>query len=553
MPEQALYLDESLGRNFRFLVLEVIKQVDGAQRALLGLDEVPTERLVSRDDYIDHLRTLVENKCFALLRKGEGIDKPTVDFLRSTTAITTNLERIADHAVSAVRQGERLSRRDFVDRYEMLPFFQAIFSSLELVIEAYENRDSAKALQIAQGELELDELYEERFGRILHDLESGQEVANHVTTLFILHYLERIGDCLQNVGEAILFAKMGERLKMRAYRQLSNVVHPEASEPTLDEVTFEGIWGTRSGSQIGRVAGNGLAHDEPEAIFKEGDRKKILKEKDAMERWASLVPGLAPRVLRYEDGERASMLVQYLEGQTLQEIVMNQPLRDVDVALARVHETIRRVWTETKDAEPVQPRFLAQLESRLGDVYAVHPYFSGGGQQIGFLKVATLAELLERGRPLDDLLGAPFTVLGHGDFNLDNIIFNARDDSVHFIDLHRSRRMDYVQDVSVHLVSNFRVPVFRPRRRTTLNRVIEAMLDFSRGFAADHGDTTFEARLALGLVRSFITSTRFEIRRAFAEEMLRRALYLLERLESHAEAHREMSAFRLPRDVLIYG
>jgi hypothetical protein len=110
--------------------------------------------------------------------------------------------------------------------------------------------------------------------------------------------------------------------------------------------------------------------------------------------------------------------------------------------------------------------------------------------------------------------------------------------------------MDYVQDVSVFLVSNFRVPVFRPRRRAPLNRVIELLLAFARDFARAEEDATFEARLALGLVRSFVSSTRFEIRRSFAEEMLRRAVYLLERLDGTGA---ELARFRLPRDVLFYG
>jgi phosphate uptake regulator/aminoglycoside phosphotransferase (APT) family kinase protein len=549
VSEPAQDLDESLTRNFRFLVLEVIKQVSSAARALEGDDAVEASRLASRDDYIDHLRTLVENKCFAVLRREGDIDKKTVDLLRSTTTITTNLERIADHAVSAVRQWQRLEPRGFLRHYEVAPFFGAIFASLELVIEAYEGRDSTKAVQIAQGELVLDDLYENRVERILRDLSATtDDVANLVTALFIFHYLERIGDCLQNVGEAVLFAKMGERLKMRAYRELSNQLHPSASVPSLDHVDFRGIWGTRSGSQIGRVRSEAL--DEEEVIFKEGDPRKIRREKEAMERWAGILPGLAPRVLRYQEGDRASMLVQYLEGQNLQEIVMNEELPVVEHAVRRVTETLARVWRETREPDPVKPGFIGQLEARLEAVYTVHPYFEELGQRIGEVEVRGLTELLETRRHLDEELEAPFSILGHGDFNLDNVIFNPKDDSVHFIDLYRSRRMDYVQDVSVFLVSNFRVPVFRPRRRAPLNRVIELLLAFARDFARAEEDATFEARLALGLVRSFVSSTRFEIRRSFAEEMLRRAVYLLERLDGTGA---ELARFRLPRDVLFYG
>jgi hypothetical protein len=110
--------------------------------------------------------------------------------------------------------------------------------------------------------------------------------------------------------------------------------------------------------------------------------------------------------------------------------------------------------------------------------------------------------------------------------------------------------MDYVQDVSVFLISNFRIPEFRPRRRAQINRVIEMQLEFARNFAANQGDGTFEARLALGLVRSFVSSARFDIRRSFAEEMLRRGLYLLERLASVGTGGYD--SFQLPSGVLLY-
>ncbi|MGD2044645.1 MAG: PhoU domain-containing protein [Gemmatimonadota bacterium] len=547
-----LPLDEELKRKFHFLVLEVIKQVGSSSRFLGGEPDVEPDRLASRDDYIDHLRTQIENKVFALLRQPGRIEKPTVDFLRATTTVTSNLERIADHAVSIVDQGSRLTCASFIDGYEPEPFYDVIFRSLREVVGAYENIDTEAAVRIADGELELDELYAERTERILRDLEGGGDVRDLVTSLLIFHYLERIGDCLQNIGEAIISAEVGERMKMRTYRELAGSLERKVGGAAMDEVQFEGVWGTRSGAQIGKVKATGLeaVGGDGEAIFKRGDPRKLRKERDAMNRWSSVAPGLAPLVLRYKEAERDSMLVEYLEGQTLLEIVLHAKPAQVRHVIQRVQETLKRIWLDTKEDEPIYPRFLKQLEARLEDVYAVHPYFRREEEEISGLHVATLGELLEASRHLDDELCAPFSIFGHGDFNLDNIIYNQSRDSVHFIDLYRSKRMDFVQDVSVFLMSNFRIPEFRPRRRAQINRVIEMQLDFARLFAADQGDRTFEARLGLGLVRSLVSSTRFDIRRSFADEMLRRALYLLERLSSVREG--DFDAFKLPQDVLLY-
>ena len=543
-------LDDELKRNFRFLVLEVIKQIASAQRFLAGENDVDPERLSSRDDYIDHLRTQIENKCFALLRQKPRVEKSTVDFLRSTTTITSNLERIADHAVSIVAHAEHEGVSETVKSYDPEAFFEASFRSLQEVVKAFETVDTAGAVRIADEKLELDNLYKDRFHRILAALDAGGDAKPLVNALLIFHYLERIGDCLQNIGEAIISAEVGERMKMRAYRELAGSLERRAGDPAMDDVSFKRVWGTKSGAQIGRVRAAELAQAGGEAIFKQGDPKKLRKEREAIARWSSVAPGLAPLVLKYKEAERDSMLVQYLEGQTLLEIVLNAKLGHVRDVLQRVQETLVRVWLDTRESEPIRPRFLKQLASRLQDVYDVHPYFQSETEAIAGLQVATLEHLIEANRDLDEALVAPFSVLGHGDFNLDNVIYNAATQSVHFIDLHRSKRMDYVQDLSVFLVSNFRIPEFRPRRRAQINKVIELQLEWARGFARAQGDKTFEARLALGLVRSFITSTRFDIRRSFAEEMLMRGLYLLERLGGVKD--RSFESFRFPDDLLIY-
>jgi hypothetical protein len=120
---------------------------------------------------------------------------------------------------------------------------------------------------------------------------------------------------------------------------------------------------------------------------------------------------------------------------------------------------------------------------------------------------------------------------------------------VHFIDLHRSRRLDYVQDVSVFLVSNHRLQVFSAPVRKRIDRVTVRFFEFAESFAHSAEDKTFEARLAFGLARSFATSTRFVLDEEFAKSMFLRARYLLERLLAH-DAQR-LSEFRIPKEVLV--
>ena len=69
-----------------------------------------------------------------------------------------------------------------------------------------------------------------------------------------------------------------------------------------------------------------------------------------------------------------------------------------------------------------------------------------------------------------------------------------------------------------------------------------------QGFAEKHGDRTFQARMALYLVRSFYTSTRFELKESFAREMFLRAHFLMEHLAAYNGPWED---YRLPDSVLV--
>ena len=543
---------DALHRNFGFLVAEVLRQVERAQAMIADPDPARRHRITDRDEYINHLKSIIENKTFAYLRRHGGMDKKTVDSIRAINVITGNLERIADHAVNVVNQTTHLSSPDTLKRHVFRPFFEAILGALGEIQPAYAHQDAERARRLCEVEQQLDDLYADRFRGLLDEMAAPGPVGDSVTVLFIFHYLERMGDCLLNVGEAVLFAKIGERLK---YHQLAplerSLSDAGVGAGSRGDAELEGIWGTRSGCFIGKATGRSAAEDqEPEVIYKGGAPEKIRAEKSCIERWNELVPGLAPRIVKFEESDRdATLLLEYLSGSNFQAIALHPELGILDEAIGAVQRTLERIWHVTRVDEPARPRFLEQLRARLEEVARIHPTLRRPSQRIGGLRLASFDELVEHCTRLDESLAAPFTVFGHGDFNLDNVIYDPESRAVRFIDVHRSGKMDYLQDITVFLVSNFRTPVFDRALRQRLEHVTLAFLDFAADFARRTGDETFEARLALGLARSFVTSTRFELERDFAASMFERAVFLLEALASHEG---EWERFRVPRSVLLY-
>ncbi len=541
---------ESLEENLKFLVLEVENQVTLTFRLLNDADPDLLEKVSAKDDYVDNLKTIIENECFSRLHGAAGEGSDDIRTIRASHAIAVNLERIADYCVNIARQTEYLIDFNQLHQSNFQEMFTLIQSSIEQVLPALKKQNLPQALRICRSERQLDDLYKENFDWIMARLRTGHFVEDLITTLFIFRYLERIGDSLLNIGEALIFAATGERIKIEQFDALKEVLARPGLEETLTGAEFKSIWGSRSGCRIGRVDMAEGAPTSAQGLYKEGVRGKIRKEKENIELWEQIVPGLAPRILAYrENSDKATLLVEFFEGRTLDAIILGNDDGTLQAAMTALEKTLEEVWQRTRREQTTPTDYMGQLKARLDTVRRVHPGFMRSWKAIDQLEIRSSEDLIDRCAAIEQAHPAPFRIQIHGDFNANNVIFNPDSGRINYIDFHRSRPADYIQDVSVFLVSNFRMPIFDSYLRQRLNAVIRRFFAFSAGFARDHGDADFELRMALALARSFYTSTRFELNQDFAHDMFTRAHYLMEKVLEHSGA---ASAFRLEREVLYY-
>ncbi|MCB1152551.1 phosphotransferase [bacterium] len=544
---------EAIRDNLRFLILEVDKQLHKTQRYFKNPDPKLLEKIHVRDNYVNSLRNTIQRKCFTLAAEPNVNLDTSVETLWAVNVITANLEHIADYCVSMIGQYGHLRDMDLLKEQDFTPAFEHSIAGVRMTESGVMNRDVKVALKICAEEFELDKLYARSFKHLLAKMqEPDNDVPTLVTLLFISHYFERIGDALLNIGEAIISAALGEKMKIDQYQALrGNLSDTHEDAPiAIDQARLLPLSKTRSGNQINRVLSQRAQEEGTSVIFKEGQAAKLTEEKTNIERWHKLVPGLAPAIHSfYEQGDKSSILFEYIPGNTFESVLLRGRASEVRKSLTAICQTVKHVWTITKTDRPAKGGYCEQLQSRLSDVYSVHPQFRGVDQKINRLTVPSFDSLVDAAAKLEKKIPAPFSVFIHGDFNVDNIIFDADDGTTRFIDLGRSRRTDYVQDVSVFLVSNLRLPVVETEVRKRINVVTTTFFEFATQTAAEMNDPTFQARLALALARSFMTSTRFMLDRAIAHWMYQRARYLLERVLDHDP--KDLESFRLPREVII--
>ena len=542
---------EGLDENFKFLILEVLNQLKATQEFVKSPSRSLFRKITSREDYIDNLKTVIENKSYSRINSTMDLDPKLLNKIRAIQLSSVNLERIGDHCVNIVNQMAYLEDKGYVNRYDCTEAFDIIEDAMNKIAESFKSEDMPMALEICKSENRLDSLYKDNFNRIMAEMGSGKNIPNLVTCLFIFRYLERIGDAMLNIGEAIIFSILGERIKIEQFESLQQTLSVSGYDGSFSDIDFQGIWGSRSGCRIGHVQTKDKEQAPPVAqgsIYKEGNLDKISRERSSLAQWNERFPGMVPEVFGFHETKeenKGSMLVEFLPGCTLDTMILTSDDDNLENALFTLEQTLRHVWSATKKENPLQTTYMEQLKSRQNGVLQVHPEFHRNGDE----EVMSSEELITKCMTIEQSLPAPFTVFIHGDFNCNNVVYSNEDERVRFIDLHRSRDFDYIQDLSVFLVSGFRMPVFERPIRNKINAVISRMYTFAEEFAQENNDETWQARLSLAVARSFYTSTRFEFNYGFAKEMFNRSMFLMEKMNRY---NGKWDRFILPEDILHY-
>lgn len=501
----------------------VADQLERSLQCFRDLDAALADEVIERDDVIDNLNLSLEERCFDFAAS-LGLRPEDRRTARAAVKIALNLERIGDTGTHIAKR-VRLVIRDQAKPVDFVfPELEAAaLQAVREVLDALAEQDLERARQACLRESEFDARYVAYIGEVRRRMQAyPSEVPYLLHCLAVMKYLEKVADYVLNIGEQTIFLSTGRRLKFSQYQQLGELV-PESAP---GEMEFHPYWDGISGAVVAQVRRHGTP-----AIYKEGSRRKIEAEAQKLEAWARIPGDLTPRVLgSVTVKDREALLREFVDSPLLSELYLSPAARDAKLtATRRLLDAVTVVWRYTLVVERPRIDYVDQIRRRLPEVYALHPNFQplvAQGIPVGSDTVR-LEELLVRAEALEPDLAPPVSVWLHGDFNANNVLYREPTGQVKFIDVHRSRLGDYLQDVGVFLLSMDR----RPGQTAELlgdfaaiNQVVEG---FARRFAAEHGDAAFDRRLHLSLARSCITSCRVVADAPQSEHLLRRGLSLL--------------------------
>ncbi|MDF1716150.1 MAG: aminoglycoside phosphotransferase family protein [Antarcticimicrobium sp.] len=537
---------DAIEENVSFLLAEL----DGQLTRLITYFEAPrTEtalQLVQRAGYAHNLSSRVRKACLAEMIRGKKAEARQLR-LQGIDTIARNLDLISRLARRAVEQAERIDRQKLLRADTYVAPLKLVRKTVARIQQALEARDSKLAVQIGQTRTDLGVFNDRLFRTYTRDMQGTKHTEDLAFGLLTLNEITRMGEALQTISEAILSINIGQSVQFERYFALRSVLAGVARD---EEITLQPLAETRSGSAISSVNLRGTRGETVAAVFKDGDRRKVKQERVGVKSWNSVYPGLAPEILSYEkSGKSAALLIEHLEGETFEDIVLGGTDDALAEAQNALHKTVRDIWRQTRTDDPAEMKAMEQLRKRMKDVYRLHRRHARGTQNVNGVTVPGFDALISAAAAREAQLPAPFSVYIHGDFNLDNVIYDPVGRKIRFIDLHRSRYMDYVQDISVFMVSSYRLQVLDAGTRARIAKVATDMHQMAAKFARRQKDPTFEYRLALGLARSFASSTRFVVDQSHARRMILRARYILESALCVPEG--KEARFKLPIRMLF--
>ncbi|CAN8139025.1 Aminoglycoside phosphotransferase domain-containing protein [uncultured Thiomicrorhabdus sp.] len=529
--------------SLRFLLIDLQKQLLALIEGIRDADPDSFKKSLSRTAYIENAHLSLLNRAYQTIQSSSGDYRAEIQGYEHVSYSLISLSRQLETVSYQLQRNDPLKN---LQKRRVLAALQDLYNGLELIEPAIESDDLTLSIDICQLQARIEKACSQQLKRYQQKLQEKYE-DDLIQSSFVVKDIQYMAKTLLKVGEGVISGKLGQFIEIDSYQKLEATLSEMDFDLAEQQIHIHPMGETKSGCTISGVASASEAQDEVLAIFKEGQKKKLLEEKIGIETWHEKFPGIAPEVYSYQkQGDKAALLFEYLTGQTFDKLLLDnrKVLQD---GLNCLFSTLTEIWQATEQEKRMPTSFMSQLQKRLSSIYAVHPEFNLKGLQIGDAKQPSLEKLIKQAAKLEEKLQPAKAVYIHGDFNVDNILFDVIKCEINFIDLHRSEYQDYSQDLSVLMVSFYRLKQYDPKIRQRIRLSMQAIYDFGADYAEQNNDNDYALRMALGLARSFISSTRFVLDKEHARSMLYKGRFLLEHLSQIDK--QEYKNYQLPKEL----
>jgi len=185
---------------------EARRSIDNAMISLENLDVDLANKVIEDDQAIDE-------KCVHQLIARQSPTAGDMRFVTSCLKISIDVERMADMAVDIAAIVKRIDEKHARPITEIIEMGTIASLMLQQSITAFKEIDPELAKKTAKQDDKVDELFSSTSREIIEMMTNDKTIIDNAShLLFVLRYLERIGDHACNICESVVYMASGERV-----------------------------------------------------------------------------------------------------------------------------------------------------------------------------------------------------------------------------------------------------------------------------------------------------------------------------------------------------
>lgn len=191
------------------------EMIEQAVHALLNNDHGLAEIVVASDTEINELEVEIEQRAVALLALQQPMARD-LRFIVGAIRVSSDLERIGDHAVNIAQSSLRLieQRATLVPDPEIEDMARRARLMLSDALDAFLRSDGALGRDVCKADDAVDALHNSIFRILLtHMMEDARTITPSLELLLVSRNLERVADLATNIGEDAVFLAEGKQIK----------------------------------------------------------------------------------------------------------------------------------------------------------------------------------------------------------------------------------------------------------------------------------------------------------------------------------------------------
>jgi len=190
----------------------VEKQIYQSMLSLKNNDIELANKIIKNDDEVDGMQKIIEEQCIKFIASEQPL---ATDLRKIMTAskIVTDLERMADHAVDICKLTKKVGANINLFKKNLEPLWEMekkVRDMIGLAIDSYIKNDDEMAYKVCERDDEIDTLYKSLFAKFVEEMKDDESLTEKgISLLFVVKYLERIGDHVTNICESTVYTKSG--------------------------------------------------------------------------------------------------------------------------------------------------------------------------------------------------------------------------------------------------------------------------------------------------------------------------------------------------------